>query len=113
MSKKVKEQKQVVHSEIHLLVYQVNETEERILSSYEHKEDILFLINEFSKSQILRKKYDIENTQNLKLISTPHECKFGITLPSVEIRKQEMVKIFDDLAISLSETEEPKIEKIN
>ena len=111
MSKKVKEQ--VVHSEIHLLVYQVSETQERILSSYEHKEDILFLINEFSKSQILREENNIKNVKNLKLITTPHECKFGITLPSVEIRKQEMVKIFDDLAISLSETEEPKIEKIN
>jgi len=113
MSKKVKEQKQVVHSEIHLLVYQVNETEERILSSYEHKEDILFLINEFSKSQTLREENNIKNVKNLKLITTPHECNFGITLPSVEIRKQEMVKIFDDLAISISEKKEPKIEKIN
>ena len=113
MSKKVKEGKHIVHSELYLLVYQVNETEERILSSYNYKEDILFLMNEFSKSQILREKYNIENPENLKLISTPHECKFGITLPSVEIRKQEMAKIFDELEISISKKEEPKIEKIN
>ena len=113
MSKKVKEGKQVVNGEIHLLVYQVSETEERILSSYEHKEDILFLINEFSKSQILREEHNIENPQNLKMITTSLECNFGIELPSIEIKKQEMNKLFDSLSISSSKIEEPKVVKIN
>ena len=47
----------------------------------------------------------------LKMISTSVECNFDLDLPSVEIRKQEMDKLFDDLSISLSEMEEPKIEK--
>tara|TARA_R110000850_G_C9769860_1_gene447295 strand:+ start:260 stop:667 length:408 start_codon:yes stop_codon:yes gene_type:complete len=110
-TEKVKEDIQVVESEIHLLVYQVSDNEERILSSYNHKEDILFLMNEFSKSKILRDKNDIVNTENLKMISTSVECNFDLDLPSVEIRKQEMDKLFDDLSISLSEMEEPKIEK--
>ena len=123
MSKKVKEQVsvmekvkddiQVVEGEIHLLIYQVSENEERVLSSYNHKEDILFLINEFSKSQILREKYNIKNTENLKMITTSLEANFGIELPSIEIRKQEMAKLFDDLEISISKMEEPKIDKVN
>ena len=123
MSKKVKEQvsvmekvkgdKQVVNSEIHLLIYQVSETEERVLSSYTCKEDILFLINEFSKSQILREKHNIENPENLKMISTSLECNFGIELPSIEIKKQEIDKLFNELSISLSESEESKVVKIN
>ena len=32
--KKVKDEKQIVNSEIHLLVYQTSKTEERILSAY-------------------------------------------------------------------------------
>ena len=68
-------------------------------------------MNEFSKSKILRDKNDIVNTENLKMISTSVECNFDLDLPSVEIRKQEMDKLFDDLSISLSEMEEPKIEK--
>ena len=75
-TEKVKEDIQVVESEIHLLVYQVSDNEERILSSYNHKEDILFLMNEFSKSKILRDKNDIVNTENLKMISTSVECNF-------------------------------------
>ena len=111
--KKVKDEKQVVTGEIHLLVYQVSENEERILSSYGYKEDILFLVNEFSKSQILRDKYDIENPENLKIISTSLECNFGIELPSVEIRKKDIEKLFDELEISTSKKEEPKVVKIN
>ena len=123
MSKKVKEQVsgtekvkddiQVVESEIHLLIYQVSENEEKVLSSYNHKEDILFLINEFSKNKTLRGKHNIENIENLKIITTSLESNFGIELPSIEIRKQEMDKLFDDLSISLSEMEEPKTNKIN
>ena len=113
MSKKVKEQKQVVHSEIHLLVYQVNETEERILSSYEHKEDILFLINEFSKSQKLRTEYNIENVENLKMISIPLENNYGIEIPSLQIRKKELDRLFSDLDKSISEMEQSQPEKIN
>tara|TARA_R110000803_G_scaffold5005_8_gene16734 strand:- start:558 stop:929 length:372 start_codon:yes stop_codon:yes gene_type:complete len=123
MSKKVKEQVsvmekvkddiQVVEGEIHLLIYQVSENEERVLSSYNHKEDILFLINEFSKSQTLREKYNIKNTENLKMITTSLEANFGIELPSIEIRKQEMAKLFNDLEISISKMEEPKIDKVN
>ena len=111
--KKVKDDIQVVEGEIHLLIYQVSENEERVLSSYNHKEDILFLINEFSKSQILREKYNIKNTENLKMITTSLEANFGIELPSIEIRKQEMAKLFDDLEISISKMEEPKIDKVN
>ena len=77
------------------------------------KEDILFLMNEFSKSQNLREKYDIENIENLKLITTSLECNYGVELPSIEIRKQEVQKLFDDLENTTSEMEEPKIEKIN
>tara|TARA_R110000824_G_scaffold398787_1_gene603286 strand:- start:281 stop:652 length:372 start_codon:yes stop_codon:yes gene_type:complete len=111
--KKVKDEKQVVNGEIHLLVYQTSKTEERILSAYSYKEDILFLINEFSKSQILREKHDIENTENLKMISTSCEYDFGISLPSVEIRKQEIENLFAELEKSTSEMEEPKVVKIN
>lgn len=111
--KKVKDDIQVVGNEIHLLIYQVSEIEERILSSYTYKEDILFLINEFSKSQTLREKHNIKNTDNLKIITTSLEADFGIELPSIEIRKQEMDKLFDDLSISLSKMEEPKTNKIN
>ena len=110
---KVKDEIQVVESEIHLLIYQVSENEERVLSSYNHKEDILFLINEFSKSQILREKHDIENPKNLKMISTSCEYDFGISLPSVEIRKQEIENLFAELEKSTSEMEEPKVVKIN
>tara|TARA_R110000822_G_scaffold47428_1_gene125784 strand:+ start:287 stop:658 length:372 start_codon:yes stop_codon:yes gene_type:complete len=110
---KVKDEIQVVESEIHLLIYQVSENEERVLSSYNHKEDILFLINEFSKNKTLRENHNIENIENLKIITTSLEANFGIELPSIEIRKQEMDKLFDDLSISLSEMEEPKTNKIN
>ena len=110
---KVKDEIQVVESEIHLLIYQVSEAEERVLSSYTHKEDILFLINEFSKSQTLREKHNIKNTENLKMITTSLEANFGVELPSIEIRKQEMDNLFEELSISLSEMEEPKIDKIN
>ena len=110
---KVKDTKHVVKGEIHLLIYQVSKYEERILSSYFMKEDILFLMNEFSKSQNLREKYNIENIENLKLITTSLECNYGIELPSIEIRKQEVQKLFDDLENTTSEMEEPKIEKIN
>ena len=48
--KKVKGDIHIVESEIHLLVYQSSDTEERILSSYTHKEDILFLMQEFLHS---------------------------------------------------------------
>tara|TARA_R110000765_G_scaffold318569_1_gene410826 strand:+ start:339 stop:713 length:375 start_codon:yes stop_codon:yes gene_type:complete len=112
-SKKVKDDMQVVEGEIHLLIYQVSETEERVLSSYNHKEDILFLINEFSKSQTLREKHNIKNIENLKMITTSLECDFGIELPSIEIRKKEMAKLFDDLESSISKMEESKVEKIN
>ena len=111
--KKVKDTKHVVKGEIHLLIYQVSKYEERILSAYFMKEDILFLMNEFSKSQNLREKYDIENIENLKLITTSLECNYGVELPSIEIRKQEVQKLFDDLENTTSEMEEPKIEKIN
>jgi hypothetical protein len=111
--KKVKDMKHVVKGEIHLLIYQVSKYEERILSAYFMKEDILFLMNEFSKSQNLREKYDIENIENLKLITTSLECNYGVELPSIEIRKQEVQKLFDDLENTTSEMEEPKIEKIN
>tara|TARA_R110000744_G_scaffold292329_1_gene402875 strand:+ start:333 stop:704 length:372 start_codon:yes stop_codon:yes gene_type:complete len=110
---KVKDEIQVVESEIHLLVYQVSESEERILSSYTRKEDILFLMNEFSKSKILRDKNDIINPENLKMITTSLEANFGVELPSIEIRKQEMDNLFDELSVSLSKMEEPKINKIN
>ena len=110
---KVKDEIQVVESEIHLLIYQVSENEERVLSSYNHKEDILFLINEFSKNKILREKHNIKNTKNLKIITTSLEADFGIELPSIEIRKQEMDNLFEELSISLSEMEEPKTNKIN
>tara|TARA_R110002167_G_scaffold329266_1_gene535871 strand:- start:536 stop:907 length:372 start_codon:yes stop_codon:yes gene_type:complete len=110
---KVKDEKQVVNGEIHLLIYQVSEDEERILSSYTYKEDILFLMNEFSKSKILRDKNDIINPENLKMITTSLECDFGIKLPSIEIKKQEMAKLFDELEISTSKMEEPKVEKIS
>ena len=110
---KVKDETQVVNSEIHLLIYQVSEDEERILSSYTYKEDILFLINEFRLSQILRDKYDVVNHENLKMISVSLECDFGTELPSIEIRKKEMDKLFDELEISTSKMEEPKVEKIN
>ena len=110
---KVKDEKQVVNGEIHLLIYQVSEDEERILSSYTYKEDILFLMNEFNKSKILRDKNDIINPENLKMITTSLECDFGIKLPSIEIKKQEMAKLFDELEISTSKMEEPKVEKIS
>jgi hypothetical protein len=110
---KVKDEIQVVESEIHLLIYQVSENEERVLSSYNHKEDILFLINEFSKNKTLREKHNIKNTKNLKIITTSLEADFGIELPSIEIRKQEMDNLFEELSISLSEMEEPKTNKIN
>tara|TARA_R110000824_G_scaffold6598_1_gene30465 strand:+ start:35 stop:406 length:372 start_codon:yes stop_codon:yes gene_type:complete len=112
-AKKVKDEKQVVSGEIHLLIYQTSKTEERILSSYTYKEDILFLMNEFSKSQTLREQHDIENTENLKMISTSCEYDFGIVLPSIKIRKQEIEKLFADLEKSTSEMEESKIDKIN
>tara|TARA_R110001583_G_scaffold47831_1_gene149798 strand:+ start:296 stop:667 length:372 start_codon:yes stop_codon:yes gene_type:complete len=111
--KKVKDTKHVVKGEIHLLIYQVSKYEERILSAYFMKEDILFLMNEFSKSQNLREKYDIENIENLKLITTSLECNYGVELPSIEIRKQEVQKLFDDLENTTSEMEELKIDKIN
>ena len=111
--KKVKDMKHVVKGEIHLLIYQVSKYEERILSAYFMKEDILFLMNEFSKSQNLREKYDIENIENLKLITTSLECNYGVELPSIEIRKQEVQKLFDDLENTTSEMEELKIDKIN
>ena len=41
-TEKVKEDIQVVESEIHLLVYQVSDNEERILSSYNPKNDFNF-----------------------------------------------------------------------
>ena len=112
-TEKVKEDIQVVEGEIHLLVYQVSENEERILSSYTRKEDILFLMNEFNKSKILRDKNDIINPENLKMITTSLEANFGVELPSIEIRKQEMDNLFDELSVSLSKMEEPKINKIN
>tara|TARA_R100000152_G_C6757539_1_gene181364 strand:- start:539 stop:889 length:351 start_codon:yes stop_codon:yes gene_type:complete len=103
--KKVKEEKQVVESEIYLLIYQVSETEEKILSSYSYKEDILFLIDEFVKSQKLREKYNIVNPEKLKMISTSLEHNFELELPSSEIRKQELDKLFSDLDKSFSEME--------
>ena len=112
-SKKVKGDTQVVSSEIHLLIYQVSETEERVLSSYTYKEDILFLINEFRLSQNLKEKHNIDNIDNLKIITTSLECDFGTELPSIEIRKKEMDKLFDELEISTSKMEEPKVVKIN
>ena len=99
-SKKVKGEIQVVKSEIHLLIYKVSETEERILSSYNYKEDILFLINEFSKSQKLRTEYDLENN-------------YGIEIPSLQIRKKELDRLFSDLDKSISEMEQSQPEKIN
>jgi hypothetical protein len=113
MSKKVKEDIQVVANEIHLLIYQVSETEEKILSSYNYKEDILFLINEFSKSQKLRTEYNIENVEKLKMISIPLENNFGFEIPSLQIRKEEMDKLFSDLDKSFSEMEQSQPEKIN
>jgi hypothetical protein len=110
---KVKDEIQVVESEIHLLIYQVSENEERILSAYTLREDILFLMNEFTKNKKLRDKHNIVNTENLKMISTSLECNFDLDLPSVEIRKQEMDNLFEELSVSLSEMEEPKVEKIN
>mgnify|MGYP003663560483 FL=1 len=112
-SKKVKGEIQVVKSEIHLLIYKVSETEERILSSYNYKEDILFLINEFSKSQNLRTKYNIENVDNLKMISIPLENNYGIEIPSLQIRKKELDRLFSDLDKSISEMEQSQPEKIN
>jgi len=112
-SKKVKDDIQVVTGEIYLLIYKVSETEENILSSYNYKEDILFLINEFSKSQNLRTKYNIENVDNLKMISIPLENNYGIEIPSSQIRKQELEKLFSDLDNSISEMEQSQPEKIN
>jgi hypothetical protein len=108
--KKVKNEIQVVTNEIHLLIYQASKTEERILSSYHHKEDILFLINEFAKSQNLRDKYNIDNLDNLKIISTPLEANFGMELPSIGIRKKEIEKLFSEMESSI---EESKITKVN
>jgi len=112
-SKKVKGEIQVVKNEIHLLIYKVSETEERILSSYNYKEDILFLINEFSKSQKLRTEYNIENVENLKMISISLENNYGIEIPSLQIRKKELDKLFSDLDKSISEMEQSQPEKIN
>jgi len=70
-------------------------------------------MNEFSKSKILRDKNDIINPENLKMITTSLEANFGVELPSIEIRKQEMDNLFDELSVSLSKMEEPKINKIN
>ena len=112
-SKKVKGEIQVVKSEIHLLIYKVSETEERILSSYNYKEDILFLINEFSKSQKLRTEYNIENVENLKMISISLENNYGIEIPSLQIRKKELDRLFSDLDKSISEMEQSQPEKIN
>tara|TARA_R110002074_G_scaffold337251_1_gene507780 strand:- start:545 stop:916 length:372 start_codon:yes stop_codon:yes gene_type:complete len=112
-SKKVKDDIQVVTGEIHLLIYKVSGTEENILSSYNYKEDILFLINEFSKSQNLRTKYNIENVDNLKMISIPLENNYGLEIPSSQIRKQELEKLFSDLDNSISEMEQSQPEKIN
>jgi len=112
-SKKVKDDIQVVKSEIHLLIYKVSKSEEKILSSYTYKEDILFLINEFSKSQKLRTEYNIENVENLKMISIPLENNYGIEIPSLQIRKQELDKLFSDLDKSISEMEQSQPEKIN
>ena len=112
-SKKVKDDIQVVTNEIHLLIYQVSETEENILSAYNYKEDIIFLINEFVKSQNLREKYNIENVENLKMISIPLENKFGMEIPSSLIRKQELDKLLSDLDKSISEMEQSQPEKIN
>tara|TARA_R110001599_G_scaffold110219_1_gene274114 strand:+ start:427 stop:798 length:372 start_codon:yes stop_codon:yes gene_type:complete len=112
-SKKVKDDIQVVTGEIHLLIYKVSGTEENILSSYNYKEDILFLINEFSKSQNLRTKYNIENVDNLKMISIPLENNYGLEIPSSQIRKQELEKLFSDLDNSISKMEQSQPEKIN
>ena len=112
-SKKVKDDIQVVTGEIHLLIYKVSGTEENILSSYNYKEDILFLINEFSKSQKLRTEYNIENVENLKMISIPLENNYGLEIPSSQIRKQELEKLFSDLDNSISEMEQSQPEKIN
>ena len=112
-SKKVKDDIQVVTGEIHLLIYKVSGTEENILSSYNYKEDILFLINEFSKSQNLRTKYNIENVDNLKMISIPLENNYGLEIPSSQIRKQELEKLFSDLDNSISEMEQSQPEQIN
>jgi len=111
--KKVKDDIQVVTNEVHLLIYQVSETEENILSAYNYKEDIIFLINEFVKSQNLREKYNIENVENLKMISIPLENKFGMEIPSSLIRKQELDKLLSDLDKSISEMEQSQPEKIN
>ena len=112
-TKKVKDDIQVVANEVHLLIYQVSKTEEKILSSYNYKEDILFLINEFSKSQKLRTEYNIENVKNLKMISIPLENNFGFEIPSLQIRKKELDKLFSDLDKSISEMEQSQPEKIN
>ena len=112
-SKKVKDDIHVVTGEIHLLIYKVSGTEENILSSYNYKEDILFLINEFSKSQNLRTKYNIENVDNLKMISIPLENNYGLEIPSSQIRKQELEKLFSDLDNSISKMEQSQPEKIN
>ena len=111
--KKVKEEKQVVVGEIHLLIYQESENKERILSSYTFKEDILFLIDNFMKSQKLRDKYNIVNPEKLKMISTSLEHNFGLELPSTEIRKKELEKLFSDLDNAVSDIEKGETTKVN
>ena len=103
---KVKDDKQVVKGEIHLLIYQESENAERILSSYVYKRDISFLIDKFMKSKKLREKYNIVNPENLKVISTSVEHNFGLELPSTEIRKEELEKLFSGLEKESSKMEE-------
>tara|TARA_R100000458_G_C8232261_1_gene213601 strand:- start:371 stop:742 length:372 start_codon:yes stop_codon:yes gene_type:complete len=105
---KVKDENEVSVGEIHLLIYQESENEERILSSYIYKRDISFLIDKFMKDEKLREKYKVVNAENLKMITTTMEHNFGLELPSAEIRKEELEKLFSDL-----EKETSKMEKLN
>ena len=68
---KVKDDIQVVESEIHLLIYQVSENEEKVLSSYNHKEDILFLINEFSKNKSVQNPF-VNHSNNTSPVPISH-----------------------------------------
>ena len=75
------------------------------------KEDIEEIISQIKSKKLELPLEGLDNHEQLSILEIPHNVTFGLNLPSVKLRKEELDKLMSDLedAVSEMESDTPKI----
>jgi len=95
----------------YILVYQRDDGQKQLLCSYDIKEDVEEIISQIKSKKLELPLEGLDNHEKLSMLEIPHNVTFGLSLPSVKLRKEELDKLMSDLedAVSEMESDTPKI----